>query len=131
MLIICVVKIEIIANIPIVVFSDNAQLNITTPNHIVIQWKSLRRTVKQFRKMYFSENQVKKFAKIITSANITDPEIRKRHIANIFKAKQSAEQKSTKGICPYCNAPLVKRKGEYGPFLGCSNFPRCRFTKNL
>lgn len=79
--------------IPIVVFSDNAQLNITTPNHIVIHWKSLRRTVKRFRKVYFSENQVKKFAKIITSANITDPEIRKKHIANILKAKQSAEQK--------------------------------------
>ena len=117
--------------IPIVVFSDNAQLYITAPNHIVIQWKNLRKTIKRFRKVYFSENQVKKFAKIIASANITDPEIRKKHIANVIKTKHNVEQKLTKEICPYCNAPLVKRKGEYGPFLGCSNFPKCRFTKKV
>lgn len=33
-------------------------------------------------------------------------------------------------ICPTCNSSLVLRDGKYGEFWGCSNFPKCRFTKN-
>ncbi len=29
-----------------------------------------------------------------------------------------------------CDGHLVFRHGKRGPFLGCSNFPRCRFTRN-
>lgn len=32
--------------------------------------------------------------------------------------------------CPQCGGVLVKRKGRYGEFLGCSSFPRCRYTRN-
>ncbi|MDE7313012.1 MAG: topoisomerase DNA-binding C4 zinc finger domain-containing protein [Eubacterium sp.] len=32
--------------------------------------------------------------------------------------------------CPVCGGELVKRNGRFGAFLGCSNFPQCRFTKN-
>lgn len=32
--------------------------------------------------------------------------------------------------CPACGGELVKRKGKFGEFYGCSNFPRCRYTKN-
>lgn len=28
--------------------------------------------------------------------------------------------------CPLCGAPMKKRKGPYGPFWGCSNFPQCK-----
>ena len=34
-------------------------------------------------------------------------------------------------ICPKCSGKLVLRNGKYGKFLGCSNFPRCKFTYNL
>ncbi|MCX7598101.1 MAG: DNA topoisomerase, partial [Armatimonadetes bacterium] len=33
--------------------------------------------------------------------------------------------------CPECGGELVVRWGKRGPFLGCSGFPRCRFTRNL
>lgn len=32
-------------------------------------------------------------------------------------------------ICPYCNGVLVNRTGRYGKFLGCSNFPECKYTR--
>lgn len=35
------------------------------------------------------------------------------------------------GRCPRCGGELVKRNGRYGPFLGCGNFPSCRYTQNL
>ena len=35
------------------------------------------------------------------------------------------------GLCPQCGKPLVKRSGKHGEFIGCSGFPKCRFTKNI
>jgi DNA topoisomerase I len=33
--------------------------------------------------------------------------------------------------CPKCGKPMVKRTGRFGPFLGCSDYPKCRGIKNL
>jgi DNA topoisomerase-1 len=35
------------------------------------------------------------------------------------------------GKCPDCGKDLIKRKGRYGEFIGCSGFPRCRHTRSL
>lgn len=35
------------------------------------------------------------------------------------------------GVCPECESDLIKRSGRYGEFIGCSGFPKCRFTKSL
>ncbi|RMG51167.1 MAG: hypothetical protein D6717_13180, partial [Gammaproteobacteria bacterium] len=32
---------------------------------------------------------------------------------------------------PGCGGVLRKRKGRYGPFLGCSNYPKCRHTERM
>jgi DNA topoisomerase I len=29
--------------------------------------------------------------------------------------------------CPQCGKPLVSRSSKYGPFVGCSGFPKCRY----
>jgi DNA topoisomerase-1 len=31
--------------------------------------------------------------------------------------------------CPLCGKPLVQRYGKRGPFLGCSGYPNCKYTK--
>ena len=31
--------------------------------------------------------------------------------------------------CPKCGEPLVEIAGRYGPFLGCSAYPDCRYTE--
>lgn len=49
------------------------------------------------------------------------------HLTNIYK-KQAA---IASGICPRCGGNLVLRKGKYGQFYGCSNYPKCKFTKQL
>ena len=33
--------------------------------------------------------------------------------------------------CPVCNGHLIKKKGEYGDYAGCDNFPKCGFTCSL
>ena len=36
----------------------------------------------------------------------------------------------TDEICPECGQMLVIRNGEYGEFIACSNYPKCRYIKN-
>ncbi len=33
--------------------------------------------------------------------------------------------------CETCGAPMVYRKGRFGPFMACSNYPKCRYTKKI
>jgi ABC-type Fe3+-siderophore transport system permease subunit len=37
---------------------------------------------------------------------------------------------SNQDNCPFCGGKLVQRKGPYGRFLGCSNYPKCKYTRN-
>ncbi len=41
--------------------------------------------------------------------------------------KNAPEQ--TGEICPNCGSPLVIRKGKYGEFTACSNYPTCKYIK--
>lgn len=34
-------------------------------------------------------------------------------------------------ICPECGSRLVVRRGRYGPFLGCSNYPKCKHIEKI
>jgi ssDNA-binding Zn-finger/Zn-ribbon topoisomerase 1 len=33
-------------------------------------------------------------------------------------------------LCPECSVPMALRTSEFGPFWGCSQFPRCRGRRN-
>ena len=39
------------------------------------------------------------------------------------------EATKTGEICPECGHDLVIRKGKYGEFVACSNFPKCKYIK--
>ena len=38
-------------------------------------------------------------------------------------------QKEKRLICPSCGGNLILRKGKYGKFYGCSNYPKCKYSK--
>jgi DNA topoisomerase-1 len=37
----------------------------------------------------------------------------------------------TEKKCPKCNSQLLVRVSRYGKFLACSNYPKCKFTRDL
>lgn len=41
------------------------------------------------------------------------------------------KDKPTGEKCPECGEDLLYKKGRNGDFIGCSNFPKCTFTKNI
>jgi DNA topoisomerase-1 len=45
-------------------------------------------------------------------------------------AKPAASSAAPAGqTCPECGQPLVQRTSQYGPFIGCSSFPKCRYIQ--
>ena len=62
---------------------------------------------------------------IINKSNITDKNIKKEHIKNI---RENIIDKDP-NKCPKCGGQLVEREGKYGKFLGCSNYPKCKYTR--
>ena len=47
---------------------------------------------------------------------------------NCGKDKTKPHKHEEVGECPECGEKLLKRSGRYGEFIGCSGFPKCRFT---
>ncbi|HQL53578.1 MAG TPA: topoisomerase DNA-binding C4 zinc finger domain-containing protein, partial [Phycisphaerae bacterium] len=33
--------------------------------------------------------------------------------------------------CPECGSTMELKRGRFGPFFSCSNFPQCKFNSNL
>lgn len=66
----------------------------------------------------------------VQSENITEKDTRKEHVKQIKTKVNDTNTKVAAGICPRCGGQLVSRKGKNGTFIGCSNFPKCRYTKN-
>jgi DNA topoisomerase-1 len=44
-------------------------------------------------------------------------------------AKPAAVAAPAGAVCPQCGQPLVERKSKYGPFVGCSGYPKCRYIQ--
>ncbi len=49
----------------------------------------------------------------------------KEHIASKKMAIPTGE------MCPKCGHELLRRKGRYGEFIACGNFPKCKYTTDL
>ena len=58
-------------------------------------------------------------------------EARAEHKEKIKEIKKTQENLKLQNICPYCKTLLVLRKGKFGDFYGCSNYPKCRYTQKI
>ena len=50
-------------------------------------------------------------------------------VKNAFTNMEKKEPEKTGEVCPNCGNPLVIRKGKYGEFVACSNYPECKYIK--
>ncbi|MCX7854056.1 MAG: DNA topoisomerase, partial [Caldilineales bacterium] len=51
--------------------------------------------------------------------------------ADVSMERQALPVETLDEVCPECGKPLVIREGRYGRFIGCSNYPQCRYTRPL
>lgn len=72
-------------------------------------------------------------ALVITNSTYTKNAsyLAKANDIQLWDRKDLLEFMDCYGTCPECGGSLVVREGRYGSFLGCSNYPECRYTKNI
>lgn len=113
--------------IPIVCFSNQAHMKVKTQSSIV-QLDNLVSLIKRFSMVQINSD-INETSNIIVKNNIVDRDKRKQHVRNINIKIKSDEEKSDNMICPKCGGNLVERNGKYGTFIGCSNYPKCKYIK--
>ena len=115
--------------IPIVCISGSAKLKVkATKNHVVVIY-DLNSTIMSYTKEILP-NSEEIYNKVL-AINITDKEEKKKHVSEVKKIQKEKAIPKGENICPMCGGTLVERTGKRGKFLGCSNYPKCRFTKNI
>ena len=94
-------------------------------SHVVGLWDVKKRMREIGEPGTLSPDRIREFTdriqKLKEEKAVSDAE----HVQEIRELKDSIENH----ICPRCGAELVLKKGKYGEFWGCSNYPRCRFVK--
>lgn len=113
-----------------IVFSERCELKSVPDNteqvSIVRRHKMLPRLRQQLDRLpeLYTPTVVDSIADIIKSyANKSEAEYQ-AHANRVYEQMNS-------DICPLCKNKLTVRMGKNGAFLGCSSFPRCRYTRDL
>lgn len=121
----------------IIVFSDRCEfkaISIETPDTFVCHRRQLRNIIKTGLDQtaeYLSDDELEMLYRKLACLTNAPPEVRQQHIQSIH------EQQARNAMrCPYCKSELVLRTAKKGPyagqqFLGCSNYPNCRYIKNI
>ncbi len=50
---------------------------------------------------------------------------------NLGKSNKVDEISKTSTVCPKCGGNLIQRNGKYGKFIGCCNYPKCNYKRNM
>ena len=104
----------------IVCIPSNAKLNIQHDGELV------RFDTVADKIMSYTDEKIVNYIEIyeiLIKSNIKDKNLKTEHIKNI---KNNIEKKDL-SMCPKCGGLLVERESKYGKFIGCSNYPKCKY----
>lgn len=111
--------------IPIVVFTWKSTLKISTSSE-VIKIFDLLKTIKRHKQNIVTDLVKDELFEIIKSNNRKKP---KKQSQQFIISENGYNRIPNSERCPYCLGTLVIKNGRYGEFKGCSEYPKCRFTK--
>ena len=52
-------------------------------------------------------------------------------LEHAYENMEKKELEKVGEVCPNCGGDLVYRTGRFGKFISCSNFPKCRYTRQI
>ena len=108
----------------VVVFVQNNADKIDIPN--VINLCDLKNYLANFHSgVRYSEFEMDMIQAKIMAANKMLSNA--QHVENIRTQLRDLDN----NICPRCKSTLVFKEGKYGPFWGCSSYPKCKFIKKI
>lgn len=117
--------------IPIVVFVGDADLSHIHSQYHVVYGNDLLSTILSYKTVYLRDDDTDRIHNVLFQLNVRDTVSNYEHVKNIERTKEEKEFKISKGVCPKCGGMLILRKGRYGRFYGCSNYPVCKYILNI
>ncbi len=138
----------------IIVFSERCtlkEINISSSDIYVVKRNVLTRCIddiKARKGLVLHDFQIQKYYDLLYPYSVVDKETKERHINrikereiknNIADAQINAQIRvgdKDNLRCPKCGGKLVLRTAQRGAragnqFYGCSNYPKCKFVKNI
>lgn len=116
--------------IPIIAFSPECDLKVKTESHVVY-FREVPAVIGRYTKIVLRSSDVDTVINLLQGANICSSTVKKEHVASVVAKKTSFDNIVAGSTCPHCSGKIVLRNGKRGRFLGCSNYPKCRFTKAM
>jgi len=110
----------------VVFFIGECEFKTTFPPNVMTE--GLATYIKQFSRPLLTPEQAGAVVSALASLKANPSLTKARHLQSL------EERLSSTTICPICGGALVQRVARKGtnagnPFWGCSNFPRCRYTR--
>ena len=111
----------------IIFFVGDCEFKTSLPDNVINS--RLGKYIKQFKDHILIPEEINrivgKLEKHVSESSFTTRD----HVRSL------RERHSSTTVCPKCGSNLVERTARNGPnagskFLGCENYPRCRFSKN-
>ncbi len=106
---------------------NTTELKTKLPDNVMTS--GLSAYIKRFKSIVFSKSDLNLFQrKIVQLKNLNIST--KEHVANLNQRYSKTD------ICPKCGANLQKKLAKQGKyagnyFFGCSNYPKCKYTRNI
>lgn len=116
--------------ISIIVFTRAPKIKVKlNTDHHIIYLSDLIPCINKYNEQVFTDEQVVHLCETLEKELVNSPEIKKQHIEYVQNNKIRQFNLSKSGTCPICGGKLIQRNGKYGSFYGCSNYPKCKYTK--
>lgn len=116
---------------PIVVFAGSAEIKELSARTQVTYVKYLAQTIEELSTTEcLTLDDMDHIEELIASHTLDNSwKNTNEHRNQIRENINSKVDLALKKRCPKCGSSLIIRNGKYGLFLGCSNYPNCRYTQ--
>jgi hypothetical protein len=112
-----------------VVFTGRCKLkNITSQTPVIYRRHLMRSIQAHSESANLDIDQVNSISAKLEEVIVRNKSSKKEHVRQIKNNTKEFNRKKRMLICPRCDGDLEVRKGQYGKFYGCSNYPKCRFS---
>ncbi len=113
--------------ISVICFSNQAKIEVKSHSAIT-QVAFLKNEILKCDEILVDKD-IKELSNVIISNNIVDKALIRQHVKDIRAKVNNDRELENNMICPKCGNKLVERNGKCGKFIGCSNYPKCRYIK--
>lgn len=129
--------------ISIISFSSRSTLKKVKTTTKVIYSIKLVWAIKRYKSVIIEAEELQSMNAKLMTLERADWKTRRDHVRYIkgkpvkprekeMKTESEVEaEEATIHVCPRCGSNLVERNGKRGKFMGCSGFPKCRYTSDL